>query len=116
MNPAQPEPGLRLCAVDEVADPGAKGFVFRKAEALFAGFLVRRDGEVFGYIDRCPHVGTPLAFMQDRFLTREGDLILCSTHGALFRIGDGHCIAGPCEGLRLWPWKIAVHKGAVFTD
>jgi nitrite reductase/ring-hydroxylating ferredoxin subunit len=115
VNPAQPEPGLRLCAVDEVADPGAKGFLFRKDEALFAGFVVRRDGDILGYIDRCPHTGSPLAFMPDRFLTREKDLILCATHGALFRIGDGHCIAGPCEGLRLWRWAIEVKDGAVFT-
>lgn len=116
MNPAQPEPGLRLCAVGEVADPGAKGFVFRKDDALFAGFLVRRGAEILGYIDRCPHTGTPLAFMPDRFLTREADLILCATHGALFRIGDGHCIAGPCVGRALWPWAVAVKDGAVFTS
>ena len=53
--------------------------------------------------------------MADRFLTREKDLILCATHGALFRIGDGHCISGPCEGQRLWRWAIAVKDGAVFT-
>jgi len=116
MNPAQPAPGLRLCAIDEVADPGSKGFVFRKDDALFAGFLVRRDGEIVGYIDRCPHIGTPLGFLPDRFLTREADLILCATHGALFRIGDGLCVAGPCEGRSLWPWEIVVREGAVFTD
>ena len=115
MNPAQPAPGERLCAVADVSDPGAKGFVFRKDDALFAGFLVRRGGDVLGFIDRCPHAGTPLSFVPDRFLTREGDLILCSTHGALFRIGDGHCIAGPCVGRALWPWEISVEDGAVFT-
>ncbi len=115
MNPAQPAPGLRLCAVEEVADPGAKGFVFRQHEALFGGFVVRRYGEIFGYIDRCPHTGSPLAFLPDRFLTREKDLILCATHGALFRIGDGHCIAGPCAGRALRPWAVEVRDGAVFT-
>jgi len=115
MNPAQPEPGLRLCAVDDITDPGAKGFVFRKEDALFSGFLVRRGNDILGYIDRCPHAGTPLAMAPDRFLTREADLILCATHGALFRIGDGHCIAGPCAGRRLSPWRIQVKDGAVLT-
>jgi nitrite reductase/ring-hydroxylating ferredoxin subunit len=108
MNPAQPAPGERLCALADIADPGAKGFVFRRDQALFAGFVVRRGDELIGYIDRCPHAGTPLAMMPDRYLTREGDLILCSTHGALFRPEDGLCLAGPCVGRSLWPWAIAL--------
>ena len=35
--------------------------MFREGEKLFFGFLVRRAGEVRGYIDRCPHTGLPLA-------------------------------------------------------
>ena len=115
MNPAQPGPGIRLCPVAEIADPGAKGFVYRVGDALFAGFVVRRGEIVSGYIDRCPHAGTPLALMPDRYLTREGDLILCSTHGALFRPDNGMCVAGPCEGRALWPWAIAVVDGEVRT-
>ncbi len=113
VNPAQPAPGTRLCDLAEVADPGAKGFMFRVEELLFAGFVVRRGDDVRGYIDRCPHAGMPLALMGDRFLTRENDLILCSSHGALFRIDDGLCVAGPCEGRTLWPWAIEVVDGEV---
>jgi len=115
MNPAQPAPGERLCALAEIADPGAKGFVFRQNQALFAGFIVRRGEELIGYIDRCPHAGTPLAMLPDRYLTREGDLILCSTHGALFRPEDGLCLAGPCVGRSLWPWAIELVGEDVLT-
>ena len=113
MNPAQPPPGTRLCDLAEIADPGAKGFRFRLEELLFAGFVVRRGDDVRGYIDRCPHAGTPLALMGDRFLTREGGLILCSSHGALFRIDDGLCVAGPCAGRTLWTWAVEVVGGEV---
>jgi len=60
-NPAQPGAGVALCPVDAVKEPGAKGFVFRSGEALFMGFVVRKDGQVKGWIDRCPHTGFPLA-------------------------------------------------------
>jgi nitrite reductase/ring-hydroxylating ferredoxin subunit len=113
VNPARPLPGARLCALEDIADPGAKGFRFRAGDYLFLGFVVRRDGEVRGYVDRCPHAGMPLALISDRFLTREGDLILCSTHGALFRPDDGVCLAGPCEGARLAPWPVGVRVGVV---
>ena len=108
MNPAEPPPGTRLCALDEIAEPGAKGFSFRLGDRLFAGFVVRRDGRIHGYVDRCPHAGMPLALMPDRFLTREGDLILCSAHGAMFRIKDGLCLAGPCASRALEPWPVRI--------
>ena len=114
-NPAQPEPGTRLCRLDEVADPGAKGFAFRADDMLFLGFVVRRLGVIAGYIDRCPHAGLPLAMFEDHYLTREGDLILCSSHGALFRPSDGFCIGGPCAGRVLTSWPIRIEAGEVLT-
>ena len=115
MNPAQPAPGARLCALSDIPEPGSKGFMFRDGEKLFFGFVVRRAGEIRGYIDRCPHTGLPLALAPDRFLTRENDLILCSSHGALFRIIDGVCIAGPCAGQRLWPWPVVADGDQVLA-
>ena len=115
MNPAQPPPGTRLCALGEIADPGSKGFLFREGEALFLGFVVRRGDELTGYVDRCPHAGMPLAMAPDRYLTREGDLILCSSHGALFRPGDGVCVGGPCAGQALRGWAVRVEGGEVVT-
>ena len=115
MNPARPAAGVRLCALDELKDPGSKGFVWRADGVLFAGFVVRVENEVLGYVDRCPHIGSPLALEPDRYLTRDGDMILCSTHGALFRRGDGLCKAGPCVGLKLPPWPVRVVGGEVFT-
>lgn len=114
-NPARPAPGLRLCALDEIADPGAKGFSFREERALFAGVVVRRDGTLAGYEDRCPHAGWPLAAPGDRFLTRDGAHLLCAGHGALFRLEDGACVTGPCLGERLAPWPVEARDGQIFT-
>lgn len=110
----RPGPGVRLCALAEIADPGSKGFRFREEARLFAGFLVRKGGTVSGFIDRCPHAGWPLAALDDRYLTRGGDRILCAGHGALFDL-DGLCTAGPCTGLRLQPWPVELRDGEVFT-
>ncbi len=109
VNPARPAPGALLCRLGDIPDPGAHGFSFRAGEALFAGFVVRAGGEVRGYEDRCPHAAMPLALLPDRYLTREGDLILCASHGALFRPLDGLCVGGPCAGraLTAWPVRLA---------
>ena len=112
-NPARPTKGTALCPLTEIAEPGAKGFDFRVGSAVFAGFVVRKAGLVLGYVDECPHAGWPLAVLPDRYLTREADRIFCGGHGALFRIKDGVCTSGPCEGDRLEPWPVTVDAEGV---
>jgi nitrite reductase/ring-hydroxylating ferredoxin subunit len=112
---ARPPAGTRLCALAEIAEPGAKGFRFRDGEAMFAGFVVRVAGEVAGYVDCCPHAGWPLAAFDDRYFARDGRHLLCAGHAALFRPEDGVCVAGPCAGERLTPWPVAVADGQVVT-
>ena len=114
-NPARPGPGVRLCALSDLADPGSRGFRFRQDGKLFAGFVVRTGGQVRGYVDSCPHAGWPLAAWDDRYLRREGDLILCGGHAALFRPLDGHCVVGPCADQRLTPWPVQVVGGQILT-
>ena len=114
-NPARPPAGVRLCALAELADPGAKGFRFRNDRSLFAGFVVRQGAEVRGYVDSCPHNGWPLSVMDDRYLTAQGDRIICAAHGAVFRPLDGICVGGPCADDRLSPWPVAVLGGEIVT-
>ena len=113
MNPARPLPGTELCRLDELADPGAKTLYFERWPAMFTGFVVRKDGRVHGYVDLCPHAARPLAPIEDRYLTREKDLLMCAAHGALFRIEDGFCVSGPCAGERLIPWPVVVDGDVV---
>ena len=105
---------MRLCAVAELAAPGSKGFRFRAESRLFAGFVVRRGDEIRGWIDQCPHAGWPMGAMDDRYLTRDGDRILCAGHGGLFSL-DGLGVTTPCVGQRLTPWPVTVREGDVFT-
>lgn len=106
-----------LCAFDELEDPGSKSFTLGDADWPLRGFVVRRGAEVFAYINRCPHAGHPLNLRQDRFLTPEGEWILCNSHGALFDIASGECVAGPCSGQSLHPIRVRIDDGeVVITD
>ena len=104
-----------LCPEGELADPGARSFVLQIGEAFFHGFVIRKDGQVAGYVDRCPHQGFPLALELDRYLTPDGSLILCGWHGAVFEPLTGECTGGPCAGGRLTPWPVTVAGGLVRT-
>lgn len=111
MNPARPTPGTVLCRVDEIER--AKGFRFRTEDAAFFGMVLREGERVWGFVDSCPHTGQPLSFFGDRYFTREGDLLLCTGHGALFRPESGECVSGPCNGRGLTPWPVKVEDGCV---
>ena len=108
-------PGVAVAVLDDIKDPGARSVVVQIGEAFFHGFLVRKDGEIRGYVDRGPHAGYPLAVELDRYLTDDGDLILCSWHGAVFRPLSGECIGGPAAGGRLTPWPVVVDGAVVRT-
>ena len=79
-----------------------------------AVLAVRRGAQVFAYVNSCPHTGAPLDFQPGRFLSLDKTLIQCSTHGALFRIEDGFCLAGPCAGKSLERAGTAVAGGVVY--
>ncbi|MFN4288029.1 MAG: Rieske (2Fe-2S) protein [Brevundimonas sp.] len=108
-------PGVALGAVSEIPDPGARSYVLQIGEAFFHGFVVHKDGRIAGYVDRCPHAGHPLAIELDRYLSRDGELILCSWHGAVFQPLSGLCVGGPCAGARLTPWPVRDDGGIIRT-
>ncbi len=100
--PAAPATAGRvLCRLDDIEDGQAKGFTLGAGRDAREIFVVREDGQVFGYVNSCPHLGTPLNWQDDRFISDDSGLILCATHGAQFEIEDGACVAGPCAGQAL---------------
>lgn len=107
--------GVTLGPFDAIADGAARNYVLQLRAGRFHGFVVRRGGAAWGYVDRCPHAGVPLAQRLDDYLTPEGDLIACSWHGALFRVEDGKCVGGPCVGARLTVWPVAVVDDTLLT-
>lgn len=90
-----------LCRLDELADPGARGFDCGEGAARRSILVVRKAGRVYGYANVCPHAGAPLDWMPGTFLDEEGRFLCCGSHGALFGIEDGLCVAGPCIGRHL---------------
>jgi nitrite reductase/ring-hydroxylating ferredoxin subunit len=102
-----------LCLLDELADPGALGFVCGEDGARRSVFVVRKGGRVYGYANVCPHAGAPLDWMPGVFLDEEGKFLCCGSHGALFGIEDGLCVAGPCRGARLTALRIEIVESAL---
>ena len=91
----------KLCNINDISDPGAKGFeIARKRNELLI-FLVKKDNQVYAYENKCPHAGVNLEWRPDDFLDMDNTFIQCSVHGALFVIDSGDCAGGPCNGQGL---------------
>jgi nitrite reductase/ring-hydroxylating ferredoxin subunit len=89
-----------LCRIEELPEGESRGFP--PAPGGFTGlFAIRRGAVVHVYVNSCPHIGLPLDPAPDRFLDAKKQVIVCSAHGARFRIEDGCCISGPCYGESL---------------
>jgi nitrite reductase/ring-hydroxylating ferredoxin subunit len=103
-----------LCRLDDLPDGASRGF--GPVAGGFTGlFAVRQTDAVFVYVNACPHIGTPLDWTPNRFLSADGSHIICATHGAEFRIADGECMRGPCIGDRLEAVVIQIEDGTIFV-
>lgn len=104
-----------VCALYELDDPGARGFTIGRGDWPLRGFVARRGGEIRAYLNHCPHAGHALNLRPHAFLAPDAPLIQCSSHGALFEIESGLCLAGPCPGARLRPIELRIEGGYVLV-
>lgn len=103
-----------LCELADIKQHKSKGFTVNTDNGIRHIFLVQLEGNLYGYINRCPHTGVSLDWMPDEFLDVTEKLIQCATHGARFRIEDGLCVYGPCNGDSLTPVSITIQQDKVY--
>jgi nitrite reductase/ring-hydroxylating ferredoxin subunit len=104
-----------ICPSGALADSG-RGVRFEVeyfGEAAPA-FVVRRDGAVHGYLNRCAHVAMELDWQEGVFFDLHGRDLLCSTHGATYDAVSGRCVSGPCNGAPLVKLRIEERGGMVY--
>lgn len=105
-----------LCRPEEIPDGTARGFVVGSGESRADLFVFRRGIFLRAYRNRCPHQGTPLEMVEDRFMANDGEHFLCTTHGARFRVEDGYCSFGPCKKQSLTPLPLKLEAGMVCVE
>lgn len=103
---------FRLCALAELEENVGRSFRSPQGEVI----LVLRDGQVHAWQNICPHLGINLEFNPDEFMDSENYYLICSNHGALFRVEDGVCVSGPCQGEALLPVAIRTESGDILLS
>jgi nitrite reductase/ring-hydroxylating ferredoxin subunit len=102
-----------ICRLADLESGTARAFTVGEGDWPLRGFVVHTREGVRAYVNRCPHAGHPLDLLPGRFLSPDGTLIVCASHGALFEKATGYCVAGPCAGKSLKPVPVEVRAGYV---
>lgn len=100
---------ISICSVDQIEEGKARSFEHAGKELIVA----KQDGEIYVYLNQCPHLQIPLNWQPDDFMDADGELLQCSTHGALFLVKTGECISGPCVGDALAPYPCRIEDNQV---
>ena len=105
----------RLCDAAALAD-GGRAFVFDVLERgrPARAFVLRYQGAVVGYLNRCAHVPAEMDWQEGEFLDADRSYIVCSIHGASYEPADGRCAGGPCGRGRLTALSVRDEGGVVY--
>jgi len=106
---------ISVCKSDELIE-GGKGVRFPVTAGSddAVGFVIRYDGAVHGYLNRCAHVPVELDWNPGEFLESSGLYIMCATHGAIYQPDTGYCTGGPCRGGRLRKINVSEEEGQIY--
>lgn len=105
---------ILICSLEDISDPGSRGFNLQINGEQLDGFIVLKDAQVFAYRNTCPHTGSPLDWIEHQFLDLDQEFIQCAVHDARFEVHSGRCIAGPCSGDSLQKLDVIQKDQAVY--
>jgi len=107
-----------ICSMNDIPSQKARGFQLMRVEddgtkRPWSILVVRWGRQVFGYVNKCPHDGVNLDWERNQFFDPSGIRLMCGKHGALFELGTGQCLEGPCKGRGLTPVALTIIDGEV---
>jgi nitrite reductase/ring-hydroxylating ferredoxin subunit len=105
-----------ICASADLVERGTGvGFPLpQEGNAELTGFVVRYNGQVHAYVNRCAHVPVSLDWQEGDFFDLTRHYLICSTHGAQYMPESGHCVLGPCKGKSLQKLHTVERDGNVY--
>ena len=83
---------------------------------ILALLLRDENGAIVAYRNLCRHLPVPLDGGTGQLLSEDGAHLICGTHGAMYRLVDGYCVDGPCEGLSLQTLHVREDGGELYVS
>jgi nitrite reductase/ring-hydroxylating ferredoxin subunit len=116
LTPAEaPQQPVRLCDAAELLERGrAHTFDVLHFREPATAFVLRFEGRVVAYLNRCAHVPTEMDWQAGEFLDSDKRFIICAIHGAAYDPLDGRCVTGMCGRRGLTSLQVQEREGQVY--
>ena len=103
---------IRACDVG-----GWKGRALNQSEVPHPAFVVRFQGQVHAYLNRCAHVHMEMDWKPGQLFSLDKQYLICATHDAHYLPDTGECVAGPCpRGSTLVKVTVVEREGKVYLS
>ncbi len=108
---SESEQRVRVPGAAKLEHGKAIRFEYGSPNERLPGFVLRVERPspaLVAFANRCAHVSFDLDMGTGEFWSEKSERIYCMTHGARFRVLDGVCDYGPCEGDRLEQFALEI--------
>ena len=104
-----------ICAAKEVEEDG-RGWRFEVelAGETVPAFVIRWQGRVYAYLNRCGHIPVEMDWQPGEFFDPARIYLVCATHGAYYDPVTGSCLSGRCDGRGLTPLAVREEDGQIY--
>lgn len=112
-----PEHSRVICRSEEVQEKSlGLRFLLPELGERATGFVVRYNGALQAYVNRCAHLPVELDWNEGDFFNVGRDYLICATHGAHYQPETGECVMGPCKGRGLQKLEVLERDGDVLIQ
>jgi len=109
-----------VCAIDHLSHAQCLEFELsagsESVDESHNGFVLNWHGEIFAYLNSCPHTKVSMNWAPNQFFDIENQMLQCGLHGALFEPASGLCIHGPCLGQSLRRIPLKLENAQIFAE
>jgi nitrite reductase/ring-hydroxylating ferredoxin subunit len=91
-------------------------FRFEKHGEALEGFVIRHHGNIYAYLNLCPHASEPIIDGTQSAFNSDKRYIVCREHFAMFNPETGACVSGPCPIADLYRLPVIVQGDMIFIS
>ncbi len=108
-------PAIDVGSASELGDGATRKFQVRCGDGRREAFVIRWEGLLHAYVNRCCHIPMTLDWIENQFLSSDGRFLQCATHGALYEVESGLCVSGPPTGKALEALRVVVENDRILV-
>jgi nitrite reductase/ring-hydroxylating ferredoxin subunit len=91
-------------------------FNIKRSDRVTEAFAFKKEDAYYGYLNLCRHWSVGLDYDDNEFFSRNGELLVCKNHGAIYDPKTGACRGGPGGGASLYKVPLVEIEGIVYAD